>query len=228
MARAESKEILGYLPLSPHHYAAVLSLITPATPATRMLDPYAGEGEFLEAAAKAWNLTPYANELDGERAQKCVERFGPTQAVRCDVERLVASNEAFGILWANPPYDHDKVAKVSKRVEFAYLRHAWKWAADGAIILWVVYNHHLTEEVAASSPKTAAVSMSGRCRGSIWASMTRSSSPPSKAHSPNPARSTMRSCEKRRNRIRSWFRRSQSIASRHPLTQTGSLCSRPT
>ncbi len=149
MARAESKQILGYLPTSLHHYAAILSLVSPATPATRMLDPYAGEGEFLEAAAQAWNVTPYANELDGERAQKCIERFGPTQAVRCDVERLVASNEAFGILWANPPYDHDKLAKASKRVEFAYLRHAWKWAADGAIIFWVVYHQHLTEEAAA-------------------------------------------------------------------------------
>ncbi|MBN8590713.1 MAG: hypothetical protein J0M33_03100 [Anaerolineae bacterium] len=155
MARAESKEILGYLPISPHHYAAILSLVAPATPATRMLDPYAGEGEFLEAAATAWNVTPYANELDGERAQKCIERFGPTQAVRCDVERLVASNEAFGLLWANPPYDHDKLAKASKRVEFAYLRHAWKWAADGAIILWVVYKHHLTEEAAAYFAKNS-------------------------------------------------------------------------
>jgi hypothetical protein len=62
------------------------------------------------------------------------------------VERLVASNEAFGILWANPPYDHDKLAKASRRVEFRYLRHAWKWVQDGALVLWVVYNHHLTEE----------------------------------------------------------------------------------
>ncbi|MDX1992553.1 MAG: DUF6094 domain-containing protein [bacterium] len=155
MARAESKEILGYLPVSPHHYPAILSLVAPATPETRMLDPYAGEGEFLEAAAQAWNVTPYANELDGKRGQKCIARFGPTQAVRCDVERLVASNEAFGILWANPPYDHDKLAKASKRVEFAYLRHAWKWAADGAIIFWVVYNQHLTQEAAAFFAKNS-------------------------------------------------------------------------
>ena len=53
--------------------------------------------------------------------------FSSAVAERCDVERLVASNNAFGILWANPPYDHDKVAKGSKRIEFTYLRHAWKW-----------------------------------------------------------------------------------------------------
>ena len=69
--------------------------------------------------------------------------------MRCDVERLVASNNAFGILWANPPYDHDKAAKGSKRIEFAYLRHAWKWAQEGALVLWCVYNQHITEEAAA-------------------------------------------------------------------------------
>jgi hypothetical protein len=97
-----------------------------------MLNPFAGEGEFLEAVAKTWNVTPYAYDLDGERAEKCIERFGTTQAVRCDVERLLASNNAFGVPWANPPYDHEKTAKDSKRVEFAYLGHSWKWAQEGA------------------------------------------------------------------------------------------------
>lgn len=117
MARAESKAIMGYLPIEVHHHPAILSLIAPATSATRLLDPFAGEGVFLEAAAHAWNVTPYANELDGERAAACIERFGPKQAVRCDVERLMASNEAFGIVWANPPYDHDKTAKNSIRIK---------------------------------------------------------------------------------------------------------------
>ena len=141
--------IMGYLPIEERHYPALFSLVTPTTPAVRMLDPFAGEGAFLEAAAKAWHVTPYANELDGERAAACIARFGATQAVRCDVERLVASNNAFGILWANPPYDYDKAAKGSKRIEFAYLRHAWKWAQDGALVLWCVYNQHITEEAAA-------------------------------------------------------------------------------
>src|SRR5579871_3338547 len=118
MACAESKIIMGYLPIEERHHAAIISLVAPATPTVKLLDPFAGEGEFLEVAAKAWNVTPYANELDGERAAKCIKRFGPTQAVRCDVERLLAPTEAFGIVWANPPYDHDKVDKNNKRVEF--------------------------------------------------------------------------------------------------------------
>jgi hypothetical protein len=149
MARAESKMIMGYLPIEPKHHAAILSLIAPATPAVRLLDPFAGEGAFLEAAAKVWNVTPYANELDGDRAAACMARFGATQAVRCDVERLVASNNAFGAAWLNPPYDHDAGASGSKRVEFRFLRHAWKWVQEGGLALWCVYRHHITDEAAA-------------------------------------------------------------------------------
>ncbi len=155
VARAESKIIMGYLPIEPHHHPAILSLVMPATPAVKLLDPFAGDGLFLQVAAQAWNVTPYANELDGERAQKCIERFGPKQAVRCDVERLLASNNAFGAAWLNPPYDHDKTAKANKRVEFAYLRHSWKWLQDGALALWCIYSQHITEDSAAFLAKNS-------------------------------------------------------------------------
>ncbi|MCK6580532.1 MAG: DUF6094 domain-containing protein [Anaerolineae bacterium] len=162
MARAESKMVMGYLPIDLKHYAAILSLIAPAQPAVRLLDPFAGEGAFLEAAAQAWNVTPYANELDGERAAACIARFGATQAVRCDVERLVASNNAFGAAWLNPPYDHDAAASGSKRVEFRYLRHAWKWVQDGGLALWCVYRQHITSEAAAFLAKHSS-------RVDVWA-----------------------------------------------------------
>ncbi|QPC84544.1 hypothetical protein G4Y79_09260 [Phototrophicus methaneseepsis] len=49
----------------------------------------------------------------------------------------------------HPPYDHDSTAAGNKRVEFRYLRHSWKWLQDGGLALWVVYLHHLTEDVMA-------------------------------------------------------------------------------
>jgi superfamily II DNA or RNA helicase len=149
MSRLENKQVMGYFAVEERHYPALLSLVQPATSAHRLLDPFAGEGAFLETAARAWNMTPYANELDGERAAACIARFGATQAVRCDAERLVASNNAFHVLWCNPPYDHDGTGTPgNKRVELRYLRHSWKWAADGGLIIWVVYRHHLTQDAA--------------------------------------------------------------------------------
>src|SRR5258708_33135417 len=71
--------------------------------------------------------------------------FGPIQPIRCELEGLSASSEAFGIMWANPLYDVDKTLSNSKRVEFALLRHSWQWAARGAVLLWAIYNHHITD-----------------------------------------------------------------------------------
>lgn len=155
MSRPENRVVMGYFAIEPKHHAAILSLVQPASPDHKLLDPFAGEGEFLEIAAKAWNLSPYANELDGERAAKCLERFGPKQAVRCDVERLSASLGAFSLGWYNPPYDHDAAAKNSKRIEFSYLRHAWKWIQEGGLVMWCVYQQHLTEEALAFFAKNS-------------------------------------------------------------------------
>ena len=81
MARAESKMIMGYLPIEEHHHPAILSLVMSATPAVKLLDPFAGDGLFLDVAAKTWNVTLYANELDGERAQSCIN--GLVRPRRC-------------------------------------------------------------------------------------------------------------------------------------------------
>ena len=156
MARLESKVIMGYLPIEERHHQAIFSLITPATPDHKLLDPMAGAGEFLHVASKAWNVTPYANELDQSRAETCINLFGPQHAVRGDVERLSASLEAFGLLWVNPPYDHDAQATDNKRVEFRYLRHCWKWAQMGGVIMWVIYQHHLTQPAAEFLAKNSA------------------------------------------------------------------------
>ena len=124
MARSFARSIMGYLPLLEKHHAAVLSLVAKATPSHRFLDPTAGYGEFAEAAGEAWGMTVYTNELDHERADACIEKFG-ANALQGDVERLTASNSAFSLLWYNPPYDIDKTENDgdSKRVEFRMLRH---------------------------------------------------------------------------------------------------------
>ena len=163
MSRLLSQVKMGYYPIEEQHYPAILSLVAPATPAHKLLDPFAGEGAFLEAAARAWGMTPYANELDGERAEQCIARFGPKQAVRCDAERLSASTGAFSLGWFNPPYAHDRAAPTdAKRVEFRLLRHSWKWIQPGGLVLWVIYRQHLTDHAAGFLSKHTA-------RVDVWA-----------------------------------------------------------
>ena len=156
MARSESKMVMGYLPIESRHHEAILSLVQPAHPGYKIIDPFAGDGEFLEVAATHWQLTPYANELDKARAEACIERFGSKQAVHGDAMRLRATNNGFAIGWINPPYDHDRAAKGNKRVEFSMLRHAWKWIQPGGIVMWCVYQQHLTEDALAFIAQYAA------------------------------------------------------------------------
>jgi hypothetical protein len=153
MARPESRIKAGYLPIEEHHYPAILSLLKPGSPDHRLLDPFAGEGEFLQAAASQWNLTPYANELDDTRAALCAEKFGMEQAVQGDVERLSASNAAFSVGWYNPPYDGvSGETKDNRRLEFKYLKHAWKWIVPNGLVFWVVYE---TPKTLPQSPKVS-------------------------------------------------------------------------
>ena len=40
MARSESKMQMGYLPIEAHHHEAILSLIQPAHPGYKIIDPF--------------------------------------------------------------------------------------------------------------------------------------------------------------------------------------------
>jgi hypothetical protein len=53
MARAISRANLGFYAIDTHHHAAITSLVAPATPAHRLLDPFAGERLQLRVTVEA-------------------------------------------------------------------------------------------------------------------------------------------------------------------------------
>jgi hypothetical protein len=62
MARPGSKMKAGYLPIEERHYPALLSLVAPATPSHRLLDPFAGEGTFLTTCLRWQKTNPTTEE----------------------------------------------------------------------------------------------------------------------------------------------------------------------
>ncbi len=59
MSRASNRAVMGFFAIGEKHHEAMLSLIAPSTtPEARILDPFAGEGDFLLKASTYWNLTP--------------------------------------------------------------------------------------------------------------------------------------------------------------------------
>ncbi|MEO0562096.1 MAG: DUF6094 domain-containing protein, partial [Chloroflexota bacterium] len=140
-----SKQKLGYYPFPQEHTDFVLQLLKPRSAPARMLDPFAGKGEFLLTAARHWNLTPYANELDKDRAHVIIDQLGNPYAIQGDAAHIHASLNSFSVCWFNPPYDIDSTAATGKRVELAMTKAAWKFLMPGGVGLWAVYLHHVTE-----------------------------------------------------------------------------------
>ncbi len=94
MAHLKSYIKGGYYPLLPEHLLALGSLFT-ASGGGRILDPVAGEGDALQHLAGAWNMTPFANEIDHDRAAACRGKFGMERAVCGDLMTLRTPNRAF-------------------------------------------------------------------------------------------------------------------------------------
>jgi hypothetical protein len=93
MSRMENREVMGFFAINPKHHAAITSLVAPATTAHKLLDPFAGEGAFLEIAARAWNVTPYANELDGQqRTPSCHIPLNRPDVLHDALQRLLDAN----------------------------------------------------------------------------------------------------------------------------------------
>src|SRR5258708_20921371 len=148
MTRLISIEKGGYYAFPDEHLPALASLFASAPEGTKLLDPCAGEGRALDHLAKSLHCTPYANELDTERAAACKTLFGATNAVQGDMFTLRASNNAFGLVWNNPPYSWSTTGD-EKRREFGMLKHSLKWVQAGGYLVWCVYAHHVSLEAAA-------------------------------------------------------------------------------
>ncbi len=94
-------------------------------------------------------MTPFANEIDHDRAAACREKFGMERAVCGDLMTLRTPNRAFSVVYVNPPYAENSGRADEKRREFEHLAHSFKWVQDGGFVVWVVYAQHMTERAAA-------------------------------------------------------------------------------
>ena len=110
----------------------------------RIIDPCCGPGDACEKLAarlstktKAGILT-YGVELEEERSRKAREQMD--FALSSDIFQTVIANNAFHLMFLNPPYDFDQ---ESKRVEHAFLLHCTRYLVDGGILVFVVPRHRL-------------------------------------------------------------------------------------
>ena len=111
----------------------------------RMLDPCCGFGNALNQLASSLryrvphNLETYGVELETERAQVAHQKLD--HFLGSDLFQTQMTNNAFSILYLNPPYDFDQ---EQKRVEQAFLSHCTKYLMDNGLLIFIVPRHRLT------------------------------------------------------------------------------------
>ncbi len=139
MARLESTIQMGYYEIDPKHYQPIADMVI--SQKGIVLDPCAGEGNFM-AYLQQQGYTVHANELDVERAKLCQARF--KHALQGDIRTLQVSRRSVPWLWLNPPYSNDG----GTRIEFEMLQRATEWVAHSGVLMYVIYKHHITFDMA--------------------------------------------------------------------------------
>ena len=105
----------------------------------RILDPCCGAGEAVSRLAGriggpgAITTETFGVELHAERAEQARERLDRTLAV--DLFGTSIANGAFGVLFVNPPYDHDG---ETKRAEHRFLVHCTRYLAESGLLIFIV------------------------------------------------------------------------------------------
>ena len=111
----------------------------------RILDPCCGSGEALAQLAdllrerSAIPVETCGVELHRDRAEQAAHRLD--RSLACDLFATSIANNAFGVLFLNPPYDHDS---EDRRTEHAFLTHTTRYLVEGGLLLFIVPRQRLS------------------------------------------------------------------------------------
>lgn len=114
-----------------------------------IFDPTCGEGAILAQLAQVQDhqITTYGVELDKRRASKATEVLD--HCIQAPIESMVISNDVFGMLYLNPPYDMtikgEEDAK-SDRKEYLELVRNTRYLVPGGILVYVIPSYRFADE----------------------------------------------------------------------------------
>jgi len=150
--RLAGQEKMGYYPTPEPIARQIGHLLTSASSGRlRALDPCCGEGTALHLAVEGLDapLDTYGVELDRDRA--AAARGLLHTILHADIRHLRASNQAFGLLWLNPPYDWDTATEddiPTERLELIFLRETLRYLQPAGILVYLIPQHRLTSTIA--------------------------------------------------------------------------------
>lgn len=115
-----------------------------------VLDPCCGEGLAVKKLVEGINAETYGIELDKLRAGEAKENLDHVLA--CGYEDSRITNNAFSILWLNPPYDFEKMDedadRSNERKEKTFLANTIKYLKVGGILVYIIPQSRLSKSIA--------------------------------------------------------------------------------
>lgn len=135
MSRLAAKLRLGHFPLAEREAVRIRACLFFAG-VSSVLDPCAGTGAALAAITRDAQVRRYAIELDAVRARECGRVVD--EIIHGSAFEVHAPAESFGLLFANPPYQHEIGEGRNQRLEKSFFEHTWRWLKPGGVLVFVV------------------------------------------------------------------------------------------
>ncbi len=148
--RLAAQAKMGYYPTPPSVGSLVTDiLIRNGKGNIRLLDPCAGEGTALKQIGEMLSAETYGIELDTERGSIAKQIL--TQCLITDYTATRISNQAFSVLYLNPPYDwairNDEVS-ASERYERTFLRNTVRYLIPNGVLVYLIPQKRLDKTIA--------------------------------------------------------------------------------
>lgn len=135
------------MPLSQGKYVREMIKVPEGTECS-WLDPTCGEGEILHYLANSHEgIVTYGVELDKGRAAKASEVLH--NCINAPIESMVISNNAFSLLWLNPPYDFAMKSfdeEKASRKELEELQRNANYLKEGGILIYVIPSYRFSDK----------------------------------------------------------------------------------
>jgi hypothetical protein len=113
-----------------------------------ILDPTCGEGEILLQLSQEQDscISTYGVELDKARANKALNNL--QHCINAPIESMVISNDAFGMLYLNPPYDFSIKGDIdtsADRKEYLELVRNTRYLQPGGVMVFVIPSYRYSD-----------------------------------------------------------------------------------
>ena len=147
--RLAAQAKMGYYPTPPLVFSLISGIVIRNCPGRiRVLDPCAGEGTALKEICEFLQGESYGIELDTHRGR--IAKQNLTQCLITDYENTRISNQAFSILYLNPPYDwairNDDVSS-SERYERTFLRNTIRYLIPGGVLIYLIPQSRIDKNI---------------------------------------------------------------------------------